>query len=756
MVCGASAAVDHRCLAHLTPDALAAWLATVEPGTDIDARGVVFSEELLGELSEALGHAPEFGSVDFSGATFSRTALFKGATFSRAAIFEDATFKADAMFDGARFCGIAWFKDASFKEDAGFEDVTFSHDAWFGNANFDANAEFGDAIFSGNALFQEAALTGYTWFGGATFCADARFEGADFGNAVFERASFSGVTKFGSASFNGGARFDDAIFNTSTFFGKVTFSDGADFEDATFKGAASFGNAIFSGEASFRGAIFNRDAMFEGTVFSDDAIFRGAAFSGGTVFAHARFKANARFSDVRFYAIARFIDAEFNGNAEFGGTTFDAVAGFSRVTFSSYTDFGGVTFYEDAWFEGTIFSGYAGFERATFIGNAGFGSVTFTADVGFEHAIFNEHAEFDYVTFSGHVGFEDVTFSKVVSLKSAVLRGELQVRAAANRVDLYGLRGEGRASLRLRAAEVDMTDVVLAGPVSVLGLGHPIEGVDETGLADDADGAPPVRVLSVRGLDASLVTLTDVDLSQCRFVGLHRADQIVLDGQCVFADGPGGRRRVLAEEHHWRVEGGGGARSRRHSGWRRLEDREGRVEVVGPARLEVLYRQLRKALEDGKNEPGAADFYYGEMEMRRAATARRTERWLLGLYWAVSGYGLRARRALAWLALLIVLSIGGLTSFGFPQTAKSQAAGGTIVTELGRQPITLNIRQSEPVKPIPDRVEKATEITLNAVIFRSPDADLTTAGRYLNIATRILGPVLLGLSVLAIRNQVKR
>ncbi|WP_308407820.1 hypothetical protein [Streptomyces somaliensis] len=33
--------------------------------------------------------------------------------------------------------------------------------------------------------------------------------------------------------------------------------------------------------------------------------------------------------------------------------------------------------------------------------------------------------------------------------------------------------------------------------------------------------------------------------------------------------------------------------------------------------MAALYRQLRKSLEDGKNEPDAADFYYGECEMRR-------------------------------------------------------------------------------------------------------------------------------------------
>jgi hypothetical protein len=32
-----------------------------------------------------------------------------------------------------------------------------------------------------------------------------------------------------------------------------------------------------------------------------------------------------------------------------------------------------------------------------------------------------------------------------------------------------------------------------------------------------------------------------------------------------------------------------------------------------------VYRQLHKGREDAKNEPGAADFYYGECEMRRHA-----------------------------------------------------------------------------------------------------------------------------------------
>lgn len=578
-VCGAAAAADQRCVAHLTPDARTAWLATLAPGSDINVRGVTFSHDLLTELLNALRdhqNLPQVGNADFTEATFTAEALFARATF-----------------------------------------------------------------------------TGHAGFRGATF---------------LEAASFAGAT----------------------------FSERASFADATFSGEASFVHAAFTGAPSFADATFTAEALFAGTTFTADAWFAGATFSGDATFVGATFSGKAMFARATFTQAATFISVTISGDATFGGATFSGDAMFVSATFTG-----------SAWFAGTTFSGAATFVSATFSG-----AVTFDA---------------------------------------AVVQSDLQVEATARRVTASGLRGDGRMSLRLRAAEVDLTDVVLAGPVIVHGLDYPFEGVDEK-----------VRVVSLRGLDASSVTLTDVDLSQCRFAGLRRADQIVLDGRCVFADGPGGRRWVLAEEHHWRATRAqttpraaeGGNRALQTAGWRRLPGE--RVEVVGPARLEVLYRQLRKALEDAKNEPGAADFYYGEMQMRREATTRRTERWLLVLYWAISGYGLRARRALAWLALLTALSIGGLTWFGFPQTGTDQKASGTVATPAGRQPITLTVRQSDPIKPLAGRIEKATEVTLNAVIFRNPDADLTTPGRYLNITTRILGPILLGLTILAIRNQVKR
>lgn len=45
---------------------------------------------------------------------------------------------------------------------------------------------------------------------------------------------------------------------------------------------------------------------------------------------------------------------------------------------------------------------------------------------------------------------------------------------------------------------------------------------------------------------------------------------------------------------------------------------------------------------------------------------------------------------------------------------------------------------------------------LDSVVFRSSGQDLTTAGTYIEMTSRVFEPVLLGLAVLAIRNRVKR
>ncbi|WP_405193090.1 hypothetical protein [Streptomyces anulatus] len=167
-----------------------------------------------------------------------------------------------------------------------------------------------------------------------------------------------------------------------------------------------------------------------------------------------------------------------------------------------------------------------------------------------------------------------------------------------------------------------------------------------------------------------------------------------------------------------------------------------------------VYRALRKAFEDSKNEPGAADFYYGEMEMRRhdRANTTRAEHGLLNGYWLLSGYGLRASRTLGWLAAAMLVTIMLLMGFGQPKDDPKQEATGTVPPGGGR--VTFENPTGDRFSG--QRFEKALNITLNSVVFRSSGQDLTTAGTYIEMASRVTEPILLGLAVLAIRNRVKR
>ena len=123
-------------------------------------------------------------------------------------------------------------------------------------------------------------------------------------------------------------------------------------------------------------------------------------------------------------------------------------------------------------------------------------------------------------------------------------------------------------------------------------------------------------MLSLQRANVAGLALGNVDLADCRFAGAHNLDKLRLEAGAVFGLSPAvagwERRQVIAEEVAWRA-----ARTRpgRWSAPEWLDMDE--PEVLSPGAVAVLYRALRKSREDAKDEPGAADFYYGEMEMRR-------------------------------------------------------------------------------------------------------------------------------------------
>ncbi|MGW6404286.1 pentapeptide repeat-containing protein [Streptomyces sp. NPDC055134] len=555
----------------------------------------------------------------------------------------------------------------------------------------------------------------------------------------------------------GQAQFAGATFSDHANFSRATFSGRAKFSHSTFSDGAAFVHTTFSGAALFDSAAFSDYTDFEGAKFSDDAEFSHATFSSTALFGSARFSRPTGFEDVTFSKFTDFSYAEFSRIALFENSTFSDEAAFLHTTFSYEAAFGNVAF-----------SGDAEFRHATFSDRAIFDNATFSADAQFYGAEFLQEVSFTSGSFSNPAGTQLGPFacSEHVDLTNARFVGPAVIEIEGGRLRCQRTQWLSTAALRLRHATVDLSDAVVEYPLSLSARPTPFTLRDRT-LAELGTEAG-VRVLSLRGIDAAHLVLTDVDLSSCQLTGTVHLDQLVLEGDCVFARSPRGfvhwrgwqlrrwtPRRTLAEEHQWRARRGA------PGSWMPAPDNmpDG-TDVTGPTALAAVYRSLRKAMEDGKNEPDAADFYYGEMEMRRADKKRPLgERLLLWSYWAVSGYGLRASRALGGLLVAMTITMLVMMQWGLAQDDPKPVLKGTQAA-VG-QPVRLINDTPNPVNPTGDRMnrdrfEKSLRVVINSVIFHSSGQGLTTTGTYVEMASRIGEPVLLGLGLLAIRGRVKR
>jgi hypothetical protein len=192
---------------------------------------------------------------------------------------------------------------------------------------------------------------------------------------------------------------------------------------------------------------------------------------------------------------------------------------------------------------------------------------------------------------------------------------------------------------------------------------------------------------------------------------------------------------ILAEECRWR-RAQGGRRARKWWYTDRIEMHAPLLKgarLPEPSELTGIYRRLRKGREDAKNEPGAADFYYGECEMRRHDYhLSATERAILTMYWLISGYGLRSLRALGWLAALLLVAGFLLWQVGFPESIDPPLWASVLYA--AQSVISMDSK-------------------LNGF---GRDVTLTGPGEAIRLTMRLAGPVLLGLALLAVRNRVKR
>jgi Pentapeptide repeats (9 copies) len=422
---------------------------------------------------------------------------------------------------------------------------------------------------------------------------------------------------------------------------------------------------------------------------------------------------------------------------QFGGATLTGDAGFNGATFTGYP-----------WFDGATFTGDAWFDRATFTGGALFGGATFKRRAGFAGARFEQARQFGPLLAYRGLVLDEVQFAQPV-----------QIEVSSTGMCCRRARFAGGVQFRLRWARVVLDDADLAAPSILAGIprlsGEELARREEQIarawrrlLAGEISEQP--QLVSVRRANVAGLGLSNVSADDCRFAGAHNLDKLRLEPDVSFATAPSpvdpsGRRwegrEVIAEERAWRANRARWSRRRwvapSWPGW--LDDQPGRLD---PGQIAGLYRALRKGREDVKDEPGAADFYYGEMEMRRlasrpvnpigagrigAASRGRVERWILTAYWLVSGYGLRAWRAVAGLAVVTTLFAVAFHFVGFA------------------------------VPPRPVSYWTSLLYAFRATLSLTDDqVKLTAWGQLLQGVLRLTGPVLLGLALLALRGRVKR
>lgn len=304
-----------------------------------------------------------------------------------------------------------------------------------------------------------------------------------------------------------------------------------------------------------------------------------------------------------------------------------------------------------------------------------------------------------------------------LTLKNCRFEGRVLFDLSAKQVNLEGSRFDSGGSLRVTGANVDLKRVSTAAVLWVSG-------------AESDQGS--TRIMALEESDAGNMAFGSVDMSQCNFYGAHDLGGIQVEPTVKFASapkwGPFGGRQCVADEVGWRA---------RKSLWKGrwegdsdVDDSEpgrhqsGRRRELRAAQVAGVYRDLRRSFESSSNEPGAADFYYGEMEMRRhSSTVPLAERVILWLYWALSGYGLRASRALLGLVALI--------------------AAATVLLERTKD-------------GLPDWSASLLSSLRATIPGLSVQANLNKTGEAIEIALTLLGPVLLGLAILALRGRVKR
>jgi hypothetical protein len=141
--------------------------------------------------------------------------------------------------------------------------------------------------------------------------------------------------------------------------------------------------------------------------------------------------------------------------------------------------------------------------------------------------------------------------------------------------------------------------------------------------------------------------------------------------------------------------------------------------------LETLYRQLKRNYEEQRDYERAGNFHYGEKEMRlrNLDTSWWHRHLLLWPYWLIGGYGERIWRPLVWAVFVLV-------------------AGAFVYLFCGLTPTLV----------------ESLEYSFRVMTLQKPQ-DFVLSGSLIKCIYTLqglIGPLLLGLTALAVRQRLKR
>ncbi len=419
----------------------------------------------------------------------------------------------------------------------------------------------------------------------------------------------------------------------------------------------------------------------------------------------------------------------FPGDADFRGATFTEWASFFYAEFTEGCDFSRATF-----------SAGADFSHATFAGSAKFCDVTFGRGAKFSHATFYEgtFVDFGAASFAEWADFSNAKFGEKV-VNSTDGRGIEEVAIAAATVDTGGANfGDATFDEEAYFQRATFNDE------SGFGGARFNEGADFSGtsfnkavefsrarflgrtrfLSRQEKGRDiPIfcgTLVSFREVDmaSDAVVFQDADLQKCLFLGtdLRKPEFAVVKWPEII---PKRWAKI------WRRLGV------YDEVWAEQKNDDGSI-----PHIEQTYRQLKQNHEDRRDYERAGDFHYGEKEMRRK-NSRGGLWFFLTLYWLVSGYGERYGRPLVCAVVLLAICAVGYVLLGLAPAGKDAS-------------LTLTWKSGW------DWLRSALYSFRVMTLLKPMDLEPIRYAKLVHAFESLVGPLLLGLFALALRQRLKR